>query len=154
VFAAAAALLAAAAVWGLVMVRADAQHDGVDDPANHGPLTAEQYAAAVRVAKGEITREQAHVTSATAILVRGKEHHGNLGPPCSSGHEIKIRLIGRFPNTNVGGPPDDGQPVPHGLYVTTILDAATLQACVTGVSLGHGTPYPHSADLLPAISGR
>jgi hypothetical protein len=151
VIATAVALLAGAAVWGLLMVRADAKHD---DPADHGPLSAEQYAAAVRAAKGEITREQAHVTSATAVLVRGKELHGNLGHPCSSGHEIKIRLIGRLPNTDVGGTQDDGQPVPHGLYVTTILDAASLQACVTGVSPGHGAPSAHSADLLPALSNR
>jgi hypothetical protein len=150
VFAVAGGLLAGAAVWGLLMVRADAKHDGVDDPANHGPLTAEQYAAAVRIVQREVASEKASLTSATAILTRGRVRNANVGPACTSGHLIRIRLLGRFPRITVSPPPGGrGGPV---RLVGITADAATGRACLLGVGTGKNHPYRGAADLMPALA--
>ncbi len=149
VFGAAGALLVGAAAWGFLMVRADAKHDGVDDPANHGPLTSEQYAAAVRIVQREVTKEKATLTSATAIVTRGKVRDANVGPACTSGHLIRIRLLGRFPRITVSPPPGGkGGPV---RLVGITADATTGRACLVGVGTGRSHPYREAADLMPAL---
>jgi hypothetical protein len=149
VFVVASGLLASAAVWGLLMVRADAKRDGIDDQASRGPLTAEQYAAAVRIVQREVKRQKASLTSATAILVRGKVRDATVGPACTSGHLIRIRLLGRFPHITVSPPP--GAPGGPVRLVGITVDAATGRACLLGVGTGTGHPYGNAADLMPAL---
>jgi hypothetical protein len=149
VFAVAGALLAGAAVWGVLMFRADAKRDGVDDAANRGPLTAEQYAAAVRIVQREVRDQKASLTSATAILRPGTVLQANVGPACTSGHLIRIRLLGRFPHIVTGGTTDGS-----GGRVTEVdiaADAATGRACELGVGTGKGHPFRRAADLMPAL---
>lgn len=144
-------LLGAAAAWGLLMLRADATHDrSVGNPADYGPLTAAQYAAAVGIVQKEIDREKARVTSATAVVRAGKVHQPNLAGRCTSGRVIRILLIGRFPNITVDPPP--GAPDGPVTSVGITADAASGQACVLGVGNTHVHPYGNGADLLPALS--
>jgi hypothetical protein len=149
VLAVAGTLLAGAAVWGLLMFRADAKRDGVD-AASRGPLTAEQYAAAVRVAQREVREKKASLTSATAILRRGTVVRANVGPACTSGHLIRIRLLGRFPHIVTGG--TTGGSGGRFTEVDIAADAATGRACELGVGTGKGHPFRRAADLMPALA--
>jgi hypothetical protein len=141
-------LLSSAAVWGLLMLRADAHHEGpVGNPADYGPLTADQYAAAVRIAQREVTSSDAHLSSATAIVERGRVRTPNLSSACTSGRVIRIQLVGRFPHLILGGPGQTGPDVER-----FVADAVSGQACDVAVGAGHVKPYRHSADLLPALT--
>jgi hypothetical protein len=145
VIALAAALLAAAGVWGALMVRADARHtSSVGDPTDYGPLSAQEYAAGVAAAQRQLTSAKAHLTSATAII-------GNAA--CgSSDHNVKVLLLGRFPHAQVLPPPGGKSgPVTAALLA---VDPATGKACHTSAGLGRRHPYRHAADLMPALKSR
>ena len=97
------ALLATAGVWGAMMLRADAHH-GAPSSSTRGPLTEEQYAAAVRVAQHEVDQQKpSRLTSATAVLKPGNVRQPNMADACHSGQVVKIRLVGRFPRIVTGG---------------------------------------------------
>jgi hypothetical protein len=150
VLVAACALLATAGIWGAVMVRADAGHDRpVGDAADYGPLSADQYAAAVRVAQHQADRLAGRLTSATAVVRPGQVSQANLAGACDSGSVVRIRLTGRFPHLATGGAV--GSP---GGPVTTVditADGTSGRACLLGVATGKPTPYRHAADLMPAL---
>ena len=151
VFVVAGVLLAGVATWGALMLRAGGRHaDAPGGPADHGPLTSAQYAAAVLIARHEVRKERARLTSATAILRRGKVEQPHLSGACTSGHEIRILLIGRFPHIAVSPPP--GAPGGAVRSVVITVDGAALKACDLGVGVGHARPYRHSADLMPALA--
>jgi len=144
-------LLSAAAVWGLLMLRADAKHDpSVGNPADYGPLTDDQYAAAVQIAQNEIDHEHARITSATAVIRSGTVHQPNLAGRCTSGQEIRILLIGRFRHIVVDPPP--GAPDGPASSVGITADAASGRACLLGVGNTQVKPYRGSANLLPALT--
>jgi len=144
-------LLASVGFWGATMMRADAKHERrVGDPADYGPLSSSQYAAAVAIAQREIDKERARVTSATAVIKSGKVHQPNLAGSCTSGREIRILLIGRFPHIAVAPPP--GAPDGPVRSVGITADATSGRACLLGVGNVHVHPYPHSANLMPALS--
>ena len=151
VFVGAGALLVSAAVWGVLMFRADAKHDrSVGDPADYGPLTDRQYAAAVRVAQHELDRQKpSRLVSATAVLKPGKVRQPNLADACHSGEVVRIRLVGRFPRITVS-PPPGGTSGPVTLVGIT-ADATNGRACLLGVGVGRSAPYGDAADLLPAL---
>jgi hypothetical protein len=148
----AAVLLVGAGVWGAAMFRADARHDR-PTAADLGPLTVQQYDAAVRVAQREIDREQARITSATAILRAGRVRQGNMSGRCRSGHLVEIRLVGRFPHITTGGTAGDTHaPTGRVTLVGITTDAATGQACRLGVGTGRQRPDKGNvADLMPAL---
>lgn len=151
VFVVSGVLLAGVATWGALMLRAGGRHaDAPGGPADHGPLTSAQYAAAVLIARHEVRKERARLTSATAILRRGKVEQPHLSGDCTSGHEIRILLIGRFPHIAVSPPP--GAPSGAVRSVVITVDGAALEACDLGVGVGHARPYRHSADLMPALA--
>jgi hypothetical protein len=143
------ALLVTAGVWGALMMRADARHDRPVDASEYGPLTAAQYSAAVAVARHEIDRERAKITSVTAVLHRGTVHQPNQPGTCTSGREVRIRLVGRFPHIAVGGAA--GAPGGSVTEVDITTDAVSGRACLLGVGTGKATPYHHAADLMPAL---
>jgi hypothetical protein len=146
-------LLAGVAVWGALMLRGAGSHAAASaDPADLGPLTRSQYAAAVAIAQHEVTKEHARRTSATAIVKRGKVAQPNLSGACVSGHEVRILLIGRFPHITVSPPPGGaGGPVRS---VVITVDGVAEQACLLGVGVEHARPYRHGADLMPALAHR
>jgi hypothetical protein len=144
-------LLVGAGLWGAELMRADAKHEPrVGDPADFGPLTSSQYAAAVAIVQHEVDREGAHLTSATAVIRPGKVHRSNLGGSCTSGREIRIRLIGRFPHIQADR--RRGAPRRPVTSVGIIADASSGRACLLGVRNAHADPYARSADLMPALS--
>ena len=60
--------------------------DAPDSTASpHGGLSNQEYAAAVELARQEIDREAATVTSATATVGSGKVQNPNLAGRCDSG---------------------------------------------------------------------
>jgi hypothetical protein len=151
VFIVAGLLLVGAGLWGAELMRADAKHEPrVGDPADYGPLSSSQYAAAVAIAQHEVDQEGAHLTSATAVIRPGTVHRSNRGGSCTSGREIRIRLIGRFPHLRANPPPR----APSGpvASVGITADASSGQACLLRVGKAHVDPYARSADLMPALS--
>lgn len=144
-------MMAGAAIWGALMLRADARHKHqVGHAADYGPLTGTQYAAAVAVAQREIDKEHAHLTSATAVIRTGKVHQPNLSGSCTSGQVVRILLIGRFPHIVVDPPP--GAPDGPVTSVGITTDATSGAACLLGVGNVKVHPYARSADLMPALS--
>jgi hypothetical protein len=113
--------------------------------AAHGELSAQQYAAAVELARHEIRRQDATVTSATATVSRGMVHNPNVGVPCTSGRLLRIKLIGKFPHiTTTGGP---GLPAGPVRAVLLTADAESGQACLIGVHVGRASPEPGAVAL-------
>lgn len=109
----------------------------------HGQLTDQQYAAAVAIARQEIDRDPATVTSATVTLRPGTEPQPNTGPPCESGNLLIIQLIGNFPIA-VGGPPGGAGPV---TAVVLTADAESGRTCLLTVQTGDRSPEPGSVAL-------
>jgi hypothetical protein len=144
------ALLATAGVWGAVMVRADAGRDRtVGDAADYGPLSADQYAAAVTVAQHQADRLGGRLATATAVVRPGQVSQANLAGRCDSGSMVRIRLTGRFPHVATGGSvgASDGA-------VTTVditADGTSGRACLLAVATGKASPYRQAADLMPAL---
>ena len=111
----------------------------------HGALSAQQYAAAVELARQEIRNEDATVTNATATVGRGTVHDSNVGVPCTSGHVLHIKLIGKFPHiATTGGPGLRTGPV---RAVLLTADAESGQACLIGVHVGSASPKQGAVAL-------
>ena len=145
------ALLATAGVWGAMMLRADAHHE---TPSSRGPLSEEQYAAAVRVARHEVDEQKpSRLTSVTAVLKPGTVRQPNMADACHSGQVVKIRLVGRFPRITTGGLARGGPQSGSGrvTLVGITTDATSGRACLLGVGTGRSAPYPDAADLMPAL---
>jgi hypothetical protein len=147
------ALLATAGVWGAMMLRADAHHSAPSS-STRGPLTEEQYAAAVRVAQQEVDQQKpSRLTSATAVLKPGNVRRPNMADACHSGQVVKIRLVGRFPRIATGGLAGGGPQRGSGrvTLVGITTDATSGRACLLGVGTGRSAPYRDGADLMPAL---
>lgn len=70
-----------------------------------GRLTDQEYAAAVALARREVTREDASLTSATATVGVGTVPDPNTGHDCVSGRLLHVTLIGTFPHIVTTGHP-------------------------------------------------
>ena len=115
--------------------------------AAHGPLTDQQFNVAVAVARAEIAKDAATVTSATATVGEGTVTDPNAGPPCISGTLLHIKMIGSF---NIATTGFGGQPTPSSEPVSAVLvtaDPETGKACDLSVQTGPITPDP-GATLL------
>lgn len=117
---------------------------------DHGDLTDEEYAAAVRVAQEQLKGQEATVTSATVRASAGTTSNSNVGYECTSGRLLHIKLIGTFPHIvtpvipqQPGSDPEDT--VVHALVVTA--DAASGRACLVGVQTGDVSPPKNAVTL-------
>ena len=104
------------------------------------------------IARAEVTKETATITSATATVGDGTETEANVGPPCTSGKLLHIKLIGTFPKIVVGPMPSTGAPGPSVDYsVTAVLitaDPESGKACDLSVRIGSNAPDPGSTLLF------
>ena len=148
IFGSAVAVAIALLTGGVAIVHG--RHGGsVADPSDYGPLTSTEYAVALRLARAEIARQDAPVSSATATVWPGTVQQHNLAGTCTSGLVLEVDLVGRFPHTGVSPDPNATGPDMKLVYKA---DARTGEACDVSVSLGRFTPDPHAANLLPALS--
>jgi hypothetical protein len=129
----------------------------LDDPSSsrstpaHGSLTEGQFNVAVTVARAETKKYAATVTSATATVGEGTVTDPNVGPACTSGTLLHIKLIGTFPTIAVGPQPTASAPGASNDYsVSAVLitaDPTSGNACDLSVQTGPTTPDP-GATLL------
>lgn len=115
---------------------------GPDAP-KHGRLTAQEYAAAVALARREVTREDASLTSATATVGIGTAPDSNTGHDCVSGRLLHVTLIGTFPHIVTTGHPVESSAADEDFTVHAVLltaDAKDGRACLIAVKTGHVDP--------------
>lgn len=94
-----------------------------------------------------MAKDATSITSATATVGTGTETDPNVGPPCTSGTLLHIKLIGTF-NIVTGG--FGGQPTGTSFPVSAVLitaDPVSGKACLLGVQTGSTAPDP-GATLL------
>lgn len=102
-------------------------------------MSAHDVANATRAAREELQHLRAGravVTSVSADARPGKVAQSNTGHPCSSGRELRMRLIGYFPEiTTAGHPVPPGAPVPDTSVraVDLTVDARSGITCLIGV---------------------
>jgi hypothetical protein len=110
-------------------------------------LTDGQYAAAVALARQEIRKDDAHVTSATVAIHRNSIAEFNLGYRCESGQVLEIKLIGTFPHIVTTGHPTETQEdfTVHAVLLTA--DAESGRACLEGVQTGAVEPESGATAL-------
>ena len=115
----------------------------------HGPLTNHEYALALDLARQEIGRQDATVTSATVTLGYGKVTDSNIGYACMSGRLLNILLIGDFPHTvTTGNPQLTGKTEDFTVHAVVLTaDAKSGRACRIGVQTGDVTPVPGAVSL-------
>jgi hypothetical protein len=144
-----ACLLAVLAIGGC----ASSTNHALDDPSSssstpsHGSLTNDQFNVAVAVARAEMAKDAATVTSATATVGQGTVTDPNAGPACTSGTLLRIKLIGTF---NIATTGFGGQPTPSSEPVSAVMitaDPESGKACDLSVQTGPTTPDP-GATLL------
>jgi hypothetical protein len=88
------------------------------------------------------------VSSATAVERSGRVEvkDSNTGHPCTSGHELEIKLVGKFPHEVTSGHPvQPGSPTPDFRVRAIILtaDAESGLVCLNSVQDGEdGEPQP------------
>jgi hypothetical protein len=151
---AAACLLAAIAISGCASSATNRTSDASDISSSapaHGSLTDAEFKVAVAVARAEVAKDAATITSATATIGAGTETETNVGPPCSSGTLLHIKLIGTFPHIVISGSPtDDAASEGDNYSVSAELvtaDPVSGKACLLSVQTGAITPDP-GATLL------
>ena len=149
---AAACLLATIAIGGCAsgVNRADTGPVTPQSTPGHPGLTDRQFAAAVAVARAEVDREEGAVlTSATVTIGAGTVTQTNVGPPCTSGALLHIKLIGTFPHITIGGP---SEMVDHSVSALLITaDAESGKACLISdeaAEAGAATPDPGAVLLF------
>ena len=119
-------------------------------------LSQDEIAKAEAVARQAIADQGASVSSATVIERPGKVNDSNTGHPCTSGRELQIQLIGRFPHTlTPGRPVPPGSPTPdftvRGMIITA--DAKSGLACLISVQTGeNGGPKPLTGGTTLPVS--
>jgi hypothetical protein len=140
----AACLLAAIAIGGCTSSATPVSDGDISSSAYaHGSLTDREFNVAVAVARAEIAKYAATVTSATATVGVGTVTDPNVGPPCTSGTLLQIKLIGTFPTIVVGGPSTGAPGSSNDYTVTTVLvtaDPESGKACLIGVRTDPATP--------------
>jgi hypothetical protein len=123
---------------------------GSSSTPGHGSLTDREFNVAVAVARAEIEKYAATVTSATATVGVGTVTDPNAGPACTSGTLLHIKLIGTFPTIVVGGPSTGAPGASNDYSVTTVLvtaDPESGKPCEVSVRIDPATPDP-GATLL------
>lgn len=117
----------------------------------HGRLTAQEYAAAVALARREVIHEDASLTSATATVGIGTVPDPNTGYHCVSGRLLHVTLIGTFPHiVTTGHPVESGAAADEDFTVHAVVltaDAKDGRVCLISVKTGHVDPEP-GAEVL------
>ena len=117
---------------------------------SHSPLTDHEYALALDLARQEIGRDDATVTSATVTLSYGTVTDSNIGYACTSGRLLHVLLIGDFPHiTTAGHPVKTGTTAQDSTVHAVVLtaDAESGRACLLGVQTGDIAPVPGAISL-------
>ena len=117
----------------------------------HGALTDREFKTAITIARAEADKAGATITSATATVGPGTETVANIGPPCTSGTLLHIKLIGTFPHTAVTPSPitdtaSEGNDYSVSAELIT-ADPVSGKGCSLAVQTGAVTPDP-GATLL------
>ncbi len=123
---------------------------GSTTPHSHSPLTDHEYALALDLARQEIGRADATITSATVTLGYGTVTDSNIGYACMSGRLLNILLIGDFPHTITLGLPKLAGETSHDFTVHAFVltaDAESGRACLIGVRTGDVVPEPGAVSL-------
>ena len=150
-----ACLVAAIAIGGCARSAKTAASDGgggsSSSPA-HGPLTDHEFNVAVAIARAQADKAGATAgTTATATVGVGTVTDANVGPACTSGTLLHIKLIGTFTHiVTTGSPTDDASSEGTAYSVSAVLitaDPASGKACLVSVQTGAVTPDP-GATLL------
>ena len=119
-------------------------------------LSQDEVAKAEAVARQAIADQGASVSSATVIEHPGKVRDSNTGHPCTSGRELQIKLIGKFPHTvTTGHPVPPGSPTPDFTVRAMIItaDADSGLACLIGVQTGENGEPKRLAGGMPLAVG-
>ena len=86
------------------------------------------------------------------MVVRGTVTQANMGGSCTSGHVIKIRLVGHGFRSVTGGLAGQKHQTVTSVEITA--DASSQHPCLMSVFTGPpAAPYRDSDDLLPALAG-
>jgi hypothetical protein len=72
-------------------------------PSRGESLSRNEVARAEVIARQAIADQGASVSSASVIERMGNVEYSNTGHPCTSGRELQIKLIGKFPHTETTG---------------------------------------------------
>lgn len=119
-------------------------------------LSHHEIAKADAVVRQTIKGQGASVSSATVIERPGKVKDSNTGHPCTSGRELQIKLIGKFPHTvTTGHPVPPGSPTPDFTVRAMIVtaDAKSGLVCLIGVQTGeNGEPRPLAGGTTLSVS--
>jgi len=116
-------------------------------------LSPDEVTKAETIARSVIADQGASVSSASVLARSGKVKDSNTGHPCTSGRELQIKLIGKFPHTKTTGHPVlPGSPTPDFRVRAVIItaDAESGRACLIGVQTGENgevKPLPGSTNL-------
>src|SRR5258708_13213931 len=102
-------------------------------------LSPDEVTKAETIARSVIADQGASVSSASVLARSGRVKDSNTGHPCTSGRELQIKLIGKFPHTVTTGhavpPASPTPPFPLRAMIIT-ADAAPGRACLIGVQTG------------------
>lgn len=120
-------------------------------------LSLDEIAKAEAVARQAIADQGATVSGAYVMERSGKIRDSNTGHRCTSGHELQIKLIGKFPHTvTTGHPVLPGSPTPDFTVRAMIItaDAESGLACLIGVQTGEdGGPKPLTGGTTLPLTG-
>ena len=149
-------IFAALAVLPLLAGCSSQQSPGAAPTGGGASLSQDEIAMAEAVARDAIADQGASVSSATAIARVGKVRNSNTGHPCTSGRELRIKLIGSFPHTVTSGHPvPPGSPMPDFTVRAVIItaDAESGLPCLIGVQTGEsGWPKPLARGTQLSVS--
>ena len=143
------ALLTAAIAVIAILAWAVLSGRGSTTQHNHSPLTDHEYSVALDLARQEIGRDDATVTSATVTVGHGTVLDSNIGYACTSGRLLHILLIGDFPHiVTTGNPMMAGSTEDFTVHAVVLTaDAESGRACLSGVRTGAVAPEPGAISL-------
>ena len=145
--------LVSVAVLGLLVACSAAESPDATPEAAASSLSQDEIAKAEAVAREVIADQGASVDSASVIARSGTVEDSNTSHPCTSGRELRIKLIGDFPRTvTTGHPVKPGSPPPDFTVRAMVItaDAESGRACLIGVQTaenGEPKPVPGSTAL-------
>ena len=127
-----------------------------DETAPTSSLSQDDIAKAETLVRDIIADQDAAVTSASVIARSGRVLGGNTGHPCTSGRELKIKLIGDFPHISTTGHPVKAGSAPPDFTVRAmviIADAESGRACLICVQTAeNGEPKPLPRSTILSVS--
>ncbi len=114
-------------------------------PTPEGGMTSQELAFARDLARKEIAKQHATVTSATVTADDNGLDVSNTGQACKSRRILHIKLIGTFPQIVVSPAIGDPDPTVHAVNIDA--DGKTGLACQMGVQTGRVRPASGAVPL-------